>query len=227
MFVGCLLAIVVTVSTAFWLTARSVSGAVGRVADAAGSLAQAFRPQVNIQTTVRAAVGDLDPQLRLKVAERELEVTVEDLQETRWLGLPVGSTVTSFRSTGNLVQYIVPLEDITPDRLEFVGSGGRGALLVHLPAPTVDERLVYVQVDPARVEVEVDDRWLNNVNPFVGDGAERARSAVRAAAVRLASQPAFVREVEADCAPRIERLLQALLRPALNDGVEVRVVWDR
>jgi uncharacterized heparinase superfamily protein len=75
--------------------------------------------------------------------------------------------------------------------------------------------------------VEVDDRWLNNVNPFVGDGSERARAAVRAAAVQLASQPIFLKEIEAECGPRIEVLLQSLLAPVLADGVEVRVVWDR
>jgi hypothetical protein len=210
-----------------WIFAGVIGSATQSAVDAAGRLADAFKPQVNIQTTVRAAVGNLDPQLRLKVAERELEVTVEDLQETRWLGVPLGSTVTQLRSSGNLVQYVVPLDGLTPERMEFIGSDGRGALLVHLPAPRVDERMVYVQVDPRHVEVEVDDRWLNNVNPFVGDGAERARAAVRAAAVELASQPVYLREIEAECGPRIEVLLQSLLAPVLADGVEVRVVWDR
>lgn len=217
----------VTVVAVSWIVASTVGSLTQVAVDAADRLAQAFKPQVNIQTTVRAAVGNLDPQLRLKVAERELEVTVEDLEETRWLGVPLGSTVTKLRSSGNLVQYIVPLEGVTPERMEFIGSDGRGALLVHLPSPRVDERMVYVQVDPRQVEVEVDDRWLNNVNPFVGDGAERARAAVRASAVRLASQPAYVKEIEAECAPRIERMLQSLLAPALADGVQVRVVWDR
>jgi len=210
-----------------WIFAGAIGSATQSAVDAAGRLADAFKPQVNIQTTVRAAVGNLDPQLRLKVAERELEVTVEDLQETRWLGVPLGSTVTQLRSSGNLVQYVVPLDGLTPERMEFIGSGGQGALLVHLPAPRVDERMVYVQVDPRHVEVEVDDRWLNNVNPFVGDGSERARAAVRAAAVQLASQPIFLKEIEAECGPRIEVLLQSLLAPVLADGVEVRVVWDR
>jgi len=210
-----------------WIFASTVGSVAQKAADAVGRLADAFKPEINIQTTVRAAVGNLDPQLRLKVAERERKVTVEDLHETRWLGVPVGSTATQLRSSGNLVQYIVPLEGLTPERMEFIGSDGRGALLVHLPSPRVDERMVYVQVDPSHVEVEVDDRWLNNINPFVGDGSERARAAVRAAAVELASQPAYVKEIEAECAPRIEQLLQSLLRPALADGVEVRVVWDR
>ena len=228
---GAILAVIIVAALAVMGLAWIFAGAVGSVAqsaaDAAGRLAEAFKPQVNIQTTVRAAVGNLDPQLRLKVAERELEVTVEDLQETRWLGVPLGSTVTQLRSSGNLVQYIVPLEGVTPERMEFIGSDGRGALLVHLPSPRVDERMVYVQVDPRHVEVEVDDRWLNNVNPFVGDGSERARAAVRAAAVELASKPAYLKEIEAECTPRIELLLHSLLRPALADGVEVRVVWDR
>jgi hypothetical protein len=210
-----------------WIFAGAAGSVIQSGVDAAGHLAGAFKPEVNIQTTVRAAVGNLDPQLRLKVAERELEVTVEDLHETRWLGVPLGSTVTQLRSSGNLVQYIVPLEGLMPERMEFIGSDGQGALLVHLPSPRVDERMVYVQVDPSQVEVEVDDRWLNNVNPFIGDGSERARAAVRAAAVELASQPAFVQEIEAECAPRIELLLQSLLKPVLADGIEVRVVWDR
>lgn len=227
MIVAAIVLVAMTVLGLTWIFAGAVGSVAQSAADAAGRLAGAFKPQVNIQTTVRAAVGNIDPQLRLKVAERELEVTVEDLQETRWLGVPLGSTVTQLRSSGNLVQYIVPLEGVTPERMEFIGSDGRGALLVHLPSPRVDERMVYVQVDPRHVEVEVDDRWLNNVNPFIGDGAERARAAVRAAAVELASQPAYVKEIEAECTPRIELLLQSLLRPALADGVEVRVVWDR
>jgi len=210
-----------------WIFANAVGSVAQSASDAAGRLADAFKPSINIQTTVRAAVGNLDPQLRLKVAERELEVTVEELQETHWLGIPLGSTVTKLRSSGNLVQYIVPLEGLTPERMEFIGKDGHGALLVHLPSPRVDERMVYVQVDPSHVQVEVDDRWLNNVNPFIGDGAERARGAVRAAAVDLASRPVYVKEIENECAPRIEQLLQSLLRPALADGVEVRVMWDR
>jgi hypothetical protein len=228
---GVVLAAVVVIAigivAATWIFAGAVGSVAQSAADAVGRLADAFKPQVNIQTAVRAAVGKLDPQLRLKVAERELEVTVEDLEETRWLGVPVGATVTRFRSTGNLVQYVVPLDGLTPERMEFIGSDGRGALLVHLPAPRVDGRMVYVQVDPGKVEVEVDDQWLNNVNPFVGDGSERARAAVRNAAVELASQPAYLKEIEDECAPRIEALLQSLLAPVLADGVEVRVLWDR
>jgi hypothetical protein len=45
--------------------------------------------------------------------------------------------------------------------------------------------------------------------------------------VQLASQPIFLKEIEAECGPRIEVLLQSLLAPVLRDGVEVRVVWDR
>lgn len=210
-----------------WLAIDAFRDSVTTVTELPARMLEAFKPNVNVQTTVRAAVGDLDPQLRLKVAERELEVTVDDLSETSIMGIPVGSTATRFRSTGNLVQYVVPLEAVSAEHMEFVGKDGKGALLVHLPRPRVDDRLVYVQADPAFVAVEVDDRWLNNINPFVGDGSERARAAVRAAAVELASGSAYVAEVETECAPRIERLLQSLLQPVLRDGVQVRVVWDR
>jgi hypothetical protein len=125
-----------------WIFAGAIGSATQSAVDAAGRLADAFKPQVNIQTTVRAAVGNLDPQLRLKVAERELEVTVEDLQETRWLGVPLGSTVTQLRSSGNLVQYVVPLDGLTPERMEFIGSDGRGALLVHLCAERMQYRTI-------------------------------------------------------------------------------------
>ncbi|MBM4115871.1 MAG: hypothetical protein FJ252_08370, partial [Phycisphaerae bacterium] len=67
--------VAMTVLGLTWIFAGAVGSVAQSAADAAGRLAGAFKPQVNISTTVRAAVGNLDPQLRLKVAERELEVT--------------------------------------------------------------------------------------------------------------------------------------------------------
>ncbi len=214
----------------FWFAGKltdTIGGVATGVTDAVQGLAAAFRPQINIHTTVRTAVGELSPSLSLKVAERELEVTVEDVRETTWIGVPVGATVTKLRSQGNRVQYIVPLAGVTPEQMEFVGSAAGGALLVHLPSPRVDEQMVFVQVDPQFVQVEVDDQWLNNINPFIEDGADRARASVRSAAVQQASHAAFLREVEAECTPRVEQLFQGVLASSLRDGVQVKIVWDR
>ena len=127
---------------------------------------------------------------------------------------------------GNRVQYIVPLSNISPEQdWTFVGSDSGGALLVTLPAPTVDLAMVSIQTDPAKIQLEVDDQWLNNVFFWQSDSQDEARHMIRDEVAKQAGARAFILEVEQDAAPRIEALLQSTLQASLRPNVQVKVIW--
>ncbi len=198
------------------------------VSAAAGGLGQAFQPKVTVNEAISFAVGALDRKFELKVGEREIDTIVERTRETTWIGLNVGTTVTKVKVLGNLAQYIVPLRELTEERAwEFVGNEHGGVLLVHVPSPVVDTKMVSVQTDPTKIEAEVDDQWLSNVFFWQGDGVDEAKHAIRGKVIEQASGNAYLREVEAEAAPRIEALLQSALQSALQPGVQVKVVWER
>ena len=192
----------------------------------AKGLGQAFQPKITVNKTLALAIGALDSKFELKVGERAIDVVVEKSSETEWMGVPVGKTVTRLRVLGNRVQYIVPLSNISPEQdWTFVGSDSGGALLVTLPAPTVDLAMLSIQTDPAKIQLEVDDQWLNNVFFWQSDSQDEARHMIRDEVAKQAGARAFILEVEQDAAPRIEALLQSTLQASLRPNVQVKVIW--
>ena len=188
----------------------------------------AFQPQISIQQTISLAVRGLDPKLELKVGEREVDAIVERTSKTEWIGVEVGTTVTRLEVRGNRVQYIVPLAGIaSQDKWEFVGNEHGGVLMVHLPSPSVDAQMVFVQTNPAMIKSEVDDQWLANVFVWQGDGIDETKDMIREEAVKGASANAYLREAEVEAAPKIEALLQSALQSSLRPNVKVKVVWQR
>ena len=196
------------------------------VVETAKGLGQAFQPKITVNKTLALAIGALDSKFEFKVGERAIDVVVEKTSETEWMGVPVGKTVTRLRVLGNRVQYIVPLSNISPEQdWTFVGSDSGGALLVTLPAPTVDLAMVSIQTDPAKIQLEVDDQWLNNVFFWQSDSQDEARHMIRDEVAKQAGARAFILEVEQDAAPRIEALLQSTLQASLRPNVQVKVIW--
>ena len=107
---------------------------------------------------------------------------------------------------------------------DFTREGG-GALVVALPRPVLDEEMVALQSDPARIEVEVDDQWLHNLAWWMDDGREEAVQSMRRHVVELGSMPSALHEAEDDATARVEGLLQRVLDASLRPNVRVKVVW--
>ena len=225
-FAGAIVFVALSAVTIVKSCAAVPSEIVKGVVETAKGLGQAFQPKITVNKTLALAIGALDSKFEFKVGERAIDVVVEKTSETEWMGVPVGKTVTRLRVLGNRVQYIVPLSNISPEQdWTFVGSDSGGALLVTLPAPTVDLAMVSIQTDPAKIQLEVDDQWLNNVFFWQSDSQDEARHRIRDEVAKQAGARAFILEVEQDAAPRIEALLQSTLQASLRPNVQVKVIW--
>ncbi len=175
---------------------------------------------VSIAERVVTQLGELEVSPRFVVGTREIvaettEVATTELAAT-WLHqslrLPIGKTVTRVRATGNQVQYIVDLREISVD----VSADGR-AMQVLAPAPRVDQAMVDVQSDPAAYEILVDKDWLHHVLSAQAD-IDAARRALRGAVVEAGGHPAALLEAAEEAKPLIEALIKGLLPP--DSGIE-------
>lgn len=170
------------------------------------------------------ALGELSEKPALRVATREIAVQVEVTAPTQrtwrpWLipigpGLEVtlGETTATVTSPSNTVQYVVPIQ-----RTNWRLKVDDGVATVTLPPPVVDESVVEVQSDPAKLEIAIDRDWADHL---VGDDAAKnaALAAVRKAVVAQASSPVAMFEVREKARKTVAEMLRALVdekyRPA-------------
>ena len=188
------------------------------------------------RTAFVQAVGELQKSPSLRVATREVAVRVDAVQAFRvptgiTEPVEIGRTTVEVFAPGNIVQYIVPLEEdgravhAVVDAEEDGPEDGAedGAWTVTLPPPRVDTALVEVQSDPKKLRVEVDRDWADHV---FGDDAARneALSTIRAAVIREASGPTAMFEVREKSRAVVADMIRALL-PAEHRGRAIAVRW--
>jgi len=173
------------------------------------------------------AVGELRKSPSLRVATREIAVRVDAVQAFRvptGISAPVeiGRTTVEVYAPGNIVQYIVPLEEDGQAVTVVVDANDDGWTVI-LPPPRVDTRLVEVQSDPSRLKVEVDRDWADHV---FGDDAARdeALATIRKAVIREASGPTAMFEVREKSRAVVADMIRALL-PAEHRGRPIAVRW--
>ena len=165
------------------------------------------------------ALGELSEKPALRVATREIAVQVEVTAPTQktwrpWivpigpgLDVTIGQTKATVTSPSNTVQYIVPIQR-SNWRLEVED----GAAIVTLPPPSVDEAIVEVESDPAKLEIAIDRDWADHV--FGDDSAKNAAlAAVRKAVVEQASSPVAMFEVREKCRKTVADMIAALIDP--------------
>lgn len=195
-------------------------------AGAINQLGSAFKPSVNVSVVVTGVAKELSPTLQLKVGERLIDAESRYTQDSEWLGIPFGKTVTTLRFDDNRVQYVTDLRNLNVASFQFIGTEeGGGALLVSLPRPVLDANMVSIQTDPAKVFVEVDDQWLNNTFVWMGDGRTEATHLIKTRVEEIGKASPLLREVELEAEPRINALLQQVLNSSLRSNVQVKVMW--
>ncbi|MFM7051049.1 MAG: hypothetical protein ACKOYN_02805 [Planctomycetota bacterium] len=188
-----------------------------------------------------AALGQLEQAPALRVATRVVNVRVDASVPTEatlrpWL-IPVGPgfrgevgrTRVELVAEGNRVQYVIPLGEPSrpgepPIERRFEGEGDALTLVLTLPPPRVDETVVDIQSDPAKLKLQVDRDWVDHV---VGDDRARdlALSRIREAVVRMASSETAMFEVREKSREVVATMLRELLPEELR-GRRIVVRWS-
>lgn len=166
------------------------------------------------------ALGELSEKPALRVATREIAVQVEVAMPTKvtwrpWLvpvgpgvDMQIGQTTATVTAPSNTVQYIVPIQG-TNWRVHVDDA----TATVTLPPPRVDESVVEVQSDPAKLGIAIDRDWADHI---VGDDAAKnaALAAVRKAVVAQASSSVAMFEVREKARKTVAEMLRALVDEA-------------
>lgn len=190
------------------------------------------------RVSVVSAVGELRKSPALKVATREIAVVVDASRPTEitvrpWLvpvgpgkTIEVGRTKAQIVVPGNIVQYVVPLDELGSVDTSIVEEGNASSkrrFIVVLPPPRVDESLVEVQSDPAKRLEAIDRDWLDHI---VGDDSAKdaALASVRRAVVEAARAETPMFEVREKARATVAEMIRALLPPEHRD-VTIAVRW--
>src|SRR3954467_1967449 len=82
-------------------------------------LAQAFRPRVNVNTVIYTTVSNMVNQSKLVVLANHINVDLSKSNEKVVWGFPLGTTTVKVRALDNVVQYYVPLTNISKSDFRY------------------------------------------------------------------------------------------------------------
>ncbi len=194
---------------------------------------------VSFKTTVTNAILATVERARAesKLVVYTFDVRVEVLKENDkvvsaqvpWVGnidLPLGTTRVALRSSGNRVQWVIPVSEMATNWFSFAASGK--LLTLKVPKPVIDERMVEVQTDPRFVELKTDVGWARLDSRSGAHLRDEARTALRAEVLREARRRlALDYQQEAlRSAEEAVRRFMAPLQSALGDRMKLVVQFE-
>jgi hypothetical protein len=141
---------------------------------------KSFAPTINNTTIINTSVTRLQQEAKFVVMTANIDVEVRRTSEKRAFYdlVDFGDTVATVRTRGNRAQYVVDLSHITDKNFKLEGENKR--LVVSVPDPRVDDKIVEVQSDPSEIEIETEIGW--------GRLSARSGQKVRDEAVRALRQ---------------------------------------
>jgi hypothetical protein len=169
---------------------------------------------------VSSAVGALNKKGKLVVLTPTINVRIEKSKEDRtlWGKVYLGTTRVLVEAPDNRVQFYVPLDGISSENVTFDPEAS--ALRVRVPRPVLDEEVVDVQSDPARMRVETNLGWAS-VDRLDGQFLrDQAKQELRLQVIVAAKKNQLLRE-KAEAVTK-EKVLQ-LLRQVLPEDVALDV----
>jgi hypothetical protein len=205
------------------LSTRMTTNAVNHAVDA---FLGAFKPTVNSVTVIESAITSIKGGAangKIQVLTATLDARVEKRKETRilWEELYLGTTTVELRALDNRVQYLLPISGLAAS--DFHYDAPVRVLRVTVPPPVLDEELVDVQSDPAKIIVKVDAGWASLKSVEGKKLAEEAKAELRGCVIARGKEP-FVRDAARESAREVlSTLIQAQLMSSLGDGVRVQV----
>ena len=182
-----------------------------------------FKPNVTVSTVVMNTVEKLKKESKLVVLTVTVNVEVSKKSEKNSLyGLvDFGETTVTLKAYGNKVQYFVPLAGLKTDDIRYDPVSKK--VIIFLPGPELDEGIVEVQSDPARMELRTDVGWAR-LDRFSGQFLrDEAKRDLRPAVIRAGKQQLIREKAERATIEALQPLLGPLseqLQPGV--GIEVR-----
>jgi len=227
--VGILAAAYVIYSVVYSLSSDAIrtGGEVDRtVAQEASSVperfANALRPNVNVNTVMSSAIENVKRDGKLVVMTAEVDVEINKVSEkVIWEMLRLGDTTVRLRVRDNKVQYVVPMDGLTPDHVAF--NPELNALVVTVPTPRLDETVVEVQSNPDFVEEQTELGWgrWSSADFLMSEAKRELRDAV----LREGANPLLREKAAKEGEAAIRNLFDGL-RPHLRDGVTIQVQFS-
>jgi len=183
-------------------------------------LAQAFQPQVNVNTVIYTTLSNMVNQSKLVVLSTQLNVDLTKSNEKVVWGVPLGTTTVKLRALDNRVQYYVPLKHLSKSDFRYDDVHKR--LTLRVPAPRLDQELVEVQSDPAKIEFRTEIGWArfnSRSGQFLRDQAQKD---LRPAIVREGNNSLYIDKAKSNARDSLKKLLEPLAKQ-LKDDVELEV----
>lgn len=207
-----IVALAVVASWTWLATLDRASHAAGTVVSSLGeAVGGIFKGAVRYdqRQVVMTAVGQCRAVRRLVVATVPVDVTVStESVKTLW-GMYLGTSRVDLRARGNRVQFYVPLQDVAEGDVSL--DRRRGVLTVRIPRPVVDSEMVFVQSDPALVDVRTQVGWASLDMTMGAELRRQARTALKAAVIEQALRDRrLAREVEQVAADAVKKELETV-----------------
>lgn len=176
--------------------------------------------QSTVSTTLTSALGDLEPQGGFLVGWRTIDTRATMDSTTRWLWIPVGAVHIELDVTGNLAQYLIPT------------SGGwnaqaisEGVVVMTVPPPIVNDKVVEVQSDPAKIRVIIDNDWAEHLIPS-GSDIDKAKRLLRASVIETASSKPALAEVRLEARAKTASFFTELFTRSIGRPITVIVQFS-
>lgn len=204
---------------------ETVGKTVDRMSALPTGIAAAFKPTVNVNTTIHHAIGELKKEAKLVVLTAGVDVEVQKTSEKAilWDYLQLGDTSVRLRAQDNKVQYYIPVAELSRENFEYDAESG--AVCLHLPEPVLDTDFVDVQSDPDRYEVETEVGW-GRLELYSGRYLEEeARRTLRGAVLEEGGSE-LLRERARKEAGQVVTAMLANLTAGLREDVAFRIEFD-
>ncbi len=181
--------------------------------------------QTTVTSTLTSALGDLQPQGGLLVGWREIDTRVKFDRATTvgvfGYKIPVGSVKILLEVLGNRAQYIIPSNGPNDENwnAELISES---TILMTLPAPIVNDKVVEVQSDPGKMKVYIDNDWMEHLIPSGGD-IDQAKRLLRQAVIETAQSKPALAEVRIEARQVAAKFFGELFTRSLGRPVTVIV----
>ncbi|GMV90801.1 MAG: hypothetical protein AMXMBFR82_05790 [Candidatus Hydrogenedentota bacterium] len=203
----------------------TVEKTVNRMSELPTGIAAAFKPNVNVNTTIHRAVDDLKQEAKLVVMTAGVDVEVQKTSEKAilWDYLQLGDTSVRLRAQDNKVQYYIPVAELSRDNFEYDAEAG--AVCLHLPEPVLDTDFVDVQSNPDLYQVQTEVGW-GRLEMYSGRYLEdEARRTLRGTVLEEGDSE-LLRERARKEAEQVVTAMLSNLVSGLREDVAFRVEFD-
>jgi len=190
---------------------------IGAAVFAWTGVTSAMRPKITVTTAVAATVGELKRESKLVVLSLPISITIHksSTKEPLWGILPQGTAEVLMLVPDNRVQYVLNMESVSAENFEYDSSNHK--LIFHAPLPMLDEEMVAIQPDPAKIKIMTNTGWLRT-DIFSGEPLRSsARQEVKKHVLAEARKPHY-RDIASEVAElHLRKLLGPMMRTVDGD----------